>query len=133
MNRSRLQHRYWEYGTENCRLQMKKQENYCNRLYKQERKNYYKNLDPKNIIDERKFWLTVKPLYNDKNSGIREKILLVENGELIDDDSQIAETFNNFFSNSVNTLGIVENKLLLNPVSTTDIGVDKCITRSQAK
>ena len=127
MNRSRLQHRYWEYGTENCRLQMKKQENYCNRLYKQERKNYYKNLDPKNIIDERKFWLTVKPLYNDKNSGIREKILLVENGELIDDDSQIAETFNNFFSNSVNTLGIVENKLLLNPVSTTDIGVDKCI------
>ena len=32
-----------------------------------------------------------------------------------------------FFSNSVNTLGIVENKLLLNPVSISDVGVEKCI------
>ena len=127
MTRSRLQHRYWKYGTEDCRLQMKKQENYCNKLYKKERKNYYTNLDPKNIEDERKFWLTMKPLHSDKNSGIREKIMLVENGELIDDDLQIAETFNAFFSNSVDALGIVENKLLLNPVSTSDVGVDKCI------
>ena len=53
--------------------------------------------------------------------------MLIENGELIDDDLDIAESFNTFFSNSVSTLGIVENKLLLNPVSTTDVGVDKCI------
>jgi hypothetical protein len=106
---------------------MKKQENYCNKLYKKDRKNYYKNLDPKNIEDERKVWLTMKPLHSDKNSGIREKIMLMENGELIDDDLQIAETFNAFFSNSVNTLGIVENKLLLNPVSIIDVGVNKCI------
>ena len=43
----------------------------------------------------------MKPFFNDKNSGIREKITLVENGELIDDDLQVAETFNAFFSNSV--------------------------------
>ena len=127
MTRSRLQHIHWREGTEESRQQKKRQENYCNRLYKRERKNYYKNLDPKNIEDERKFWLTVKPFYNDKNSGIREKIMLIENGELIDDDLDIAESFNTFFSNSVSTLGIVENKLLLNPVSTTDVGVDKCI------
>ena len=42
-------------------------------------------------------------------------------------DEEIAETFNAFFSNSVNTLGIVENKLLLNPVSVSDVGVEKCI------
>ena len=106
---------------------MKKQQNYCNKLYKKERKNWYKNLDPKNIVDERKFWLTMKPLYNDKNCGIREKIMLVENGEVIDDDLEIAETFNTFFSNSVDTLGIVENKLLLTPVSISDVGVDECI------
>ena len=53
--------------------------------------------------------------------------MLVENGELIDDDLEIAETFNAFFSNSVNTLGIVENKLLLNSVSVSDVGIDKCI------
>ena len=32
-----------------------------------------------------------------------------------------------FFFNSVNTLGIVENKLLLNSVSVSDVGIDKCI------
>ena len=51
----------------------------------------------------------------------------MENGELIDDDSQVAETFNAFFSNSVSGLGIVENKLLLNPVNNSDVGVEKCI------
>ena len=127
MTRSRLQHKYWKDGTEESKQLKKKQENYCNRLYKRERKNYYKNLDPKVLEDERKFWLTVKPFYNDKSCGIREKIMLVENGELIDDDTEIAESFNAFFSSSVDALGIVENKLLLNPVSTTDVGVDKCI------
>ena len=39
----------------------------------------------------------------------------MENGELIDDDLQIAETFNDFFSKSVDTLGIVENKLVVEP------------------
>ena len=33
----------------------------------------------------------------------------MENGEVIDDDLEIAETFNAFFSNSVDTLGIIEN------------------------
>ena len=39
MNRSRLQSAYWKCGTETSRLEKKKQENYCNRLYKKERKN----------------------------------------------------------------------------------------------
>ena len=97
MTRSRLQKQYWKHGTEEHRHAMKTQENYCNKLYKKERKNFYKNLDPKSIEDERKFWLTMKPFYTDKNSNIREKILLVENGELIDNDEEIAETFNAFF------------------------------------
>ena len=127
MDRSRLQNNFWKYGTEQCRLELKRQVNFCNRLYKKERKNFYKNLNPKCIEDERKFWLTMKPLFGDKNCGIREKITLVEDGEIIDDDLQVAETFNTFFSNSVNALGIVENKLLLNPVSCSDEGVEKCI------
>ena len=56
MTRSRLQNNYWKYGTETCKIEKKKQENYCNRLYKKERKNHYKSLDPKVLEDERKFW-----------------------------------------------------------------------------
>ena len=127
MDRSRLQRNYWKHGTEASKREKKKQENYCNKLYKKERKNYYKNLDPRNIEDERKFWLTIKPFFGDKNSGIREKITLVENGQLIDDDDEVAETFNAFFANSVSGLGIMENKLLLNPVKDSDVGIEKCI------
>ena len=33
----------------------KKQRNFCNRLYKEERKKYYENLDLRKITDNRKF------------------------------------------------------------------------------
>ena len=55
----------------------------------------------------------MKPLFGDKG-GIKEKIVLVENDKIISDSSEVAQTFNNFFSDTVRTLGIVENKLLLN-------------------
>ena len=69
----------------------------------------------------------MKPFFGDKNCGIRERITLVENGELIDDDKLVAESFNAFFSESVSGLGIMESKLLLNPVENSDVGIDKCI------
>ena len=70
----------------------------------------------------------MKPLFSDKG-GVREKIVLVENNEIISDSSQVAEKFNNYFqtSGSMESLGISENKLLLNPVMEQDLDVDKCI------
>ena len=56
----------------------------------------------------------MKPFFSDKG-GVRDKIVLVEN-KLISGDTEVAETFNTYFSNSNETLGITKNKLLLNPV-----------------
>ena len=66
----------------------------------------------------------MKPLFGDKG-GVRENIVLVNNGEIISEDTEIAHTFNNFFENIVNSLGIVENKLLLNSIEYTKEGVEK--------
>ena len=110
---------------------MKKQKNFCNRESKRARKNYCKNLDLKKITDNKKFYDTMKPFFSD-NGGVRDRIVLVEDGDLISGDTQVAETFNAYFSNSNEALGITENKLLLNPVCVSDSIVTKCIKKFEA-
>ena len=57
-------------------------------------------MDEKNVIDNKKFWKTVKPLLSDKSVS-REKINLTENEKMLTSEFETAETFNNFFSNIV--------------------------------
>ena len=64
-----------------------------------------------NITDNKKFWKTVKPLFGDKG-GTKDKIVLVEGGKIINDDTEVAQTFNDFFDNAVKSLGISENEVL---------------------
>ena len=85
-------------------------------------------MDLKNITDNIKFWDTVKPLFSDKG-GIRDKIVLIEDNEIISDGVEVAEKFNAYFSGTADSLGITENKLLLNPVMENDLDVDKCIKK----
>ena len=68
----------------------------------------------------------MKPLFGDKG-GTREIIVLVKDDKIISEDAEVAQTFNNFFDNTVNSLGIVENKLLLTSVENTKAGVEKAI------
>ena len=72
----------------------------------------------------------MKPLFSDKG-GVRDKIMLVEKNEIISDSVQVAEKFNNYFqvSGSMDSLGITENTLLLNPVKIQDLDVNKCIQK----
>ena len=94
------------------RLAFKHQKNYCNRLYKREKKKYYTNLNLKNITENKKFWKTIKPFFTDKG-GSKNKVILVENDNIISDDKEVAQTFNDYFDKAVKSLGISENKILL--------------------
>ena len=116
MKRSLLENRKFKLGTNEATRAFKKQKNYCNRLRKRTRKAHYDNLDVKKITDNTKFWDIICPLFSDKG-GIRDKIVLVEDNEIISESVDVAETFNNYFASSADSLGITENKLLLNPVS----------------
>ena len=112
MRRSFLKNRYFKLRTEESHKEFKKQRNYTKRLLKRETKKYWANLDLKKFTDNKKFWDTVKPLLSQSGS-IQQKITLVEKGSIISDDNEIAETFNKFFIEAVSSLGISENKALL--------------------
>ena len=54
----------------------------------------------------------MKPLLSEKGRG-KENIVLVNGDKIISDDLELAQTFNDFFTHSVNALDIQENLLLL--------------------
>ena len=115
MLRSQLQNLWYTYKLPEYHIALKRQKNYCNRLYKRERKKFYSKLNLNDITDNRKFWKTMKPLFGDKG-GAKEKIVLVEGDRIINEDSEVAQTFNDFFDGAVKSLGISENEVLMTNV-----------------
>ena len=64
-------------------------------------------ISTKNIIcDNKKFWKTVKPLFSEK-SAKKSKIVLIQNNEIINDDLEVAETLNVFFTDVVKQVELV--------------------------
>ena len=96
MKRSYLEKVYFKKQTTRSLERYKKQKNYCSRLYKKDRKNFFNSLNTSFVNGNKLSWKTVKPFFSNKGSfGI--KIKLVENDELLQDDRNIAEEMNNFF------------------------------------
>ena len=108
---SRLRNKFLIDKTDENRFLYTQQRNKCVALLRKTKKTYYKNLDEKNVTDNKKFWKTVKPYLSDKSAKC-DKINLNENGELLKSESETAEVFNNFFSNIVKNLKIPEYKNL---------------------
>ena len=59
------------------KLAYTKQRNFCVSLPGKVKKEYFANLNEKNITDDRKFWHPVKPFLPEKNKS-REQITLVK-------------------------------------------------------
>ena len=128
MNRSSLEHKFYKCQTIENHQAYKKQNNYCNRLYKRERRKYYSNLDLKTITDNKKFWNTTKPLFSNKG-GEGDNIVLVNGNKIISDDREIANTFNDFFKNTVGSLGITENRFLTSDFDNELCAVEQAIEK----
>ena len=73
---------------------------------KKAKKDHFVNPDMKSVTYNKKFWQTAKPLFSSK---IKDKTItrLVENDAMIDDDSEIAKVFKEYFVNIVKKLGIL--------------------------
>ena len=125
MTRTALERKFWQEKTVESETRFKKHRNYTKKLIKKEKKKYFTNLDLTNFTDNKKFWRTVKPLFSDGFSG--QNITLVEKDIIISDDQAIAERFNSFFVNSVKSLEILENKILLMPSEHIDNDISKAI------
>ena len=78
-------------------------------MLRQAKLDYYKTLDIKYLVDNRKFWKTVRPLFSNKILA-PSKIALMENEALGTDDKEVAEVFNEYFVNITDSLGIIHPK-----------------------
>ena len=95
MERSQLEKIHQKTLTEKSLKAYKKQKTYESRLYKKERNILLNSLKLSVVLDNQKFWKTVKPLFKNKGNYVS-KIKLVRNEGIIDDNTKVAEELNNF-------------------------------------
>ena len=57
----------------------------------------------------------MKPFLSNKG-GAREKVVLVEGENIINDDAEIAQAFNDFFDNALESIVFSKNELLLTKI-----------------
>ena len=119
MSRSFLQNKFYKSKRLEDKVNFKKQRNYCNRLYKKEKRKYFNNLDLKHLADNKTFWKTVKPFLSNKGD-FHKKITLIDGEKIISEDNDVAEKFSNYFQNAVKSLEIIEN----NDILTSTKGID---------
>ena len=101
MRRTELENKYLKIKTIENKTKCQKQNNYFKRFYKNERKIFYSNLELNQIAGNKLFWKTIKPFLGDKSiqsSGIT--LVNKENNQVISDDIELAETFNNYFESA---------------------------------
>ena len=123
MQRTRFRNKFLKNPTDQNKLIYNKQRNFCVSLLRKEKKEYFAKLNEKDITDNKKFWHTVKPFLSDKVKS-KETITLVNNGDVESNETEVAKTFNDFFSNIVKNLKIREyqceddlhNRLSTHPV-----------------
>ena len=128
MKRSELETKFHKSKTVTSYRIFKTQKNYVSRLYKKERKKFYKNLDLNNVIDNKKFWQTIKPLFSDK--GVKnQNITIVKDDIIISEDKEVAEALNFFFDNAVKSLDIKENTYLKNSTKNSNNPIDNAIEK----
>ena len=87
-----------------------KQRNHCVSLLRETKREYYSNLDEKNICDNKTFWKIVKPMLS-KKIKFDKRITLIENDETIKTEKGAAKVLNAFFSNIVQNLDIQQYNL----------------------
>ena len=62
------------------------------------------------VADNKKFWEEVKPLFNEKGSGVSNKVVLLEKVKILRDVNEVAKELHSYFNSIVSSLGITEKK-----------------------
>ena len=77
-----LQNRFLQNRSEENRIRNTKQRNFCVGLLRESKKRYDENLNETSVVNNKRFWKTVKHLLSDKVAG-KDEIYLIENNELV--------------------------------------------------
>ena len=73
-------------------------------------KQYFNNIDFKNVTDNKKFRKTIRPKFSNKCKTAN-TIILVENDKILQDDKAIAKTFINYFTDVTHSLGLKKKNI----------------------
>ena len=103
--RSRLKNIYNKKRSYDNWNKYKKQRNFCVKLLRKIKQDYFNNIDIKSVSDTKKFWKMIKPYFSNKGLNSN-KIFLSEKGRLIKDPAAIATTMNDYFVNITETIGL---------------------------
>ena len=121
MVRSKLRNKYLKSKSETDKQSYNKQRNHCVKLLRLKKQKYYECLDISKITDNKTFWKTISPLFSNKSYSTNSRITLLENGEVLSEETKVADTFNEFFSNVVKELKIEnDDNLLTDDIEETD-------------
>ena len=104
MQRSKLRNLFLKKRTEENRNNYVKQRNLCVTLLRKSKREFFGSLNDTHLCDK-KLWGVVKPSLSNKVVYI-ERITLVEDDKIIENDKNTASILNEFFSNIITTLGI---------------------------
>ena len=107
MLRTKLRNKYNKERTKETERAFKKQRNRCVKLLRETKRNYYQNLDLKNLGDNRKFWKIVKPIFSGRVQT-SSSVTLLENDKVVSDDRAVADIFNDYFVNITGSLDIAD-------------------------
>ena len=105
MQRSKLRNLFLKKKTEENRNNYVKQRNLCVTLLQKSKREFFGSLNETHLCDNKKFWGVVKPLLSNE-VVYNERITLIEDDKIIENDKNTAFILNEFFSNIITTLGI---------------------------
>ena len=107
MKRTRLRNKVLKERNKENKSRYSKQRNYCVLLIRKMNKDYYSNLDIKNVTDNKTFPKTIKPFLSDKILPA-ERITLINNSEVVTIEQDTTNVLKTFFSNVVTNCKIPE-------------------------
>ena len=79
MKRSRSRNKYLKSKSLTDRKNYNVQRNFCKKLLRTTKKEYFNNLDTKKVTDNKTFWRTVVPAFSSKNSKIQKLFQMKKN------------------------------------------------------
>ena len=113
MHRSRLKNVFNKSRTPKTWDSYKKQRNFFVNLLRKTKKEYFENINVKDINDNKRFWKTIKPFFSNKGLNTN-KLMIIEKNNLISEESILANTMNQYFTSITKQLNLKKSPQLKN-------------------
>jgi len=99
--KSRLKNRFWKNPTQENMQLFKRQRNKCVAIRKKCLKKYANETVQKGVVNNKTFWKFIKPFMTNKGSLTQNNIILTEGNNVIVNERELVETFNDHYVNIV--------------------------------